>query len=161
MPINLIVREPRDKEFLVNVSNADNANTRSNLRALKIANGSLTAGLASAQIFAWQNPETVQVIVYEVIIYITTNAALAARLNVDVVANAATAGDTIFDGLALDTATCESSHDVTASVGANATELPHIMDANGGANDWVTGYEDGSQSSASLVGEYYIFYMEV
>jgi hypothetical protein len=112
-------------------------------------------------VFAWQNPESNDIIVRELIIYISTNAALAARLNVGPVANAAATADTIFDGLALNTATCESSHDVTASTGANAVELPVHLNAKGGATDWITGYEDGSQSSASLVGKYYIIYSEV
>jgi hypothetical protein len=128
-----------------------------NIRMLKMASGSLTAGLGNAYAFAWQNPESTAIIVREIIIDITTAATAAATLDVDVVANATSNSNTIFSAIALNGARLFTS----LEVGSGGNEYPHYVDAKGGANDWVTGYESANQSMAAMVAKYYIIYQEV
>jgi len=106
-------------------------------------------------LFAWQNPEAVAIMIWKVVVRTTTAGGTAlAVMDVDVVADATSNANTIFDGIDIN-ATAVYSSDETGSGG---NELPHVCAANGGASDWITGYEAANKAYANLVGAVYIFY---
>lgn len=115
----------------------------------------LASGNANAFAFPVQNPEAVDCIVTNVIIDITTAGGTAsAVLNVDVVANATSTGDSIIDGLDLNATGVADRHDDAGTNGGEALK----WDKNGGANDYVTG-KILAQNAASLVGTVIIEYV--
>lgn len=125
---------------------------------ISVASGALTAGLANAFAFAWQNPHNYAIMAREVVIDRTTAGGTATSvLDVAVVADATSTGDTIIDGLDLN-ATGVANNII--NFGTNGTKLPHKVDANGGTNDFITGKILVANASA-LVGKYYIFYTKV
>jgi len=133
-----------------------------NLKAYKVAKVALIPGIANALIFAWQNPEANKILVHEVIVRLGTAGGTAlAAMDIGVVANAAATSDTIYDGVLVNFTGVYSSHNVTDTVGANATEKPHIVDEKGGALSWITGRESAAQITATLAGSVYIFYTEI
>lgn len=132
------------------------------LRAFKVAKVAMTAAAGNAYSFAWQNPEDNKILVRGVIVYITVASTLAATLNIDVAPTATDTGSTIFNAITLDTVApvVWSSHNVN-DAGVAGNEKPHIVDENGGTNDWITGKEISGNSMASLVGNVYIIYTEI
>ena len=159
----MLVKRDTERIRPVVVSRPVGPTNESNLRAYKVASGLITAAAAGNTIlFAWQNPEANQIIVYEVVINISVAGTVGAcAIDVGPVANAAANSDTIIDGLLLNAISCQSSLDVTASVGVNADERPKVLDENGGATDWITGYESAIVATTNLVARYYIFYISV
>ena len=115
----------------------------------------LASGNANAFAFAVQNPEGVDCVVTNVIVDITTAGGTASSvLDVDVVADATSTGDTIIDGLDLNAAGVADRHD---NAGSNGGE-PKKWDKNGGSNDYVTG-KILAQNAASLAGKVIIEYV--
>ncbi len=109
----------------------------------------------SANAFAVQNPEGVDCVVTNVIVDIATAGGTASSvLDVDVVADATSTGDTIIDGLDLNAAGVADRHD---NAGSNGGE-PKKWDKNGGSNDYVTG-KILAQNAASLAGKVIIEYV--
>lgn len=127
---------------------------------IKVVKGALTAGIANAIAFAWQNPEAVAIHVLQVVVDVTTVGGTAtAVMNVDVVANATSTGDTILDGIDLNADAVYSSLSAGVS-GTNATENVHRCDEKDGTNDYITG-KILVETAASMVGKYYIYYTVV
>lgn len=127
---------------------------------ITVASGDLASGLADAYAFTWQNPETVEILIYSVTVDITTAGGTGSSvLNVDVVANATSTGDTILDGVDLNSTGISVSTNVSDS-GTSGDEKVHKADENGGTNDYVTGKILVANASA-LVGKYYIQYTTV
>ena len=115
----------------------------------------LASGSANAFAFAVQNPEGVDCVVTNVIVDITTAGGTASSvLDVDVVADATSTGDTIIDGLDLNATGVADRHD---DAGSNGGE-PKKWDKNGGSNDYVTG-KILAQNAASLAGKVIIEYV--
>ena len=115
----------------------------------------LASGSANAFAFAVQNPEGVDCVVTNVIVDITTAGGNASSvLDVDVVADATSTGDTIIDGLDLNATGVADRHD---DAGSNGGE-PKKWDKNGGSNDYVTG-KILAQNAASLAGKVIIEYV--
>ncbi len=115
----------------------------------------LASGRANAFAFAVQNPEGVDCVVTNVIVDITTVGGTASSvLDVDVVADATSTGDTIIDGLDLNATGVADRHD---NAGSNGGE-PKKWDKNGGSNDYVTG-KILAQNAASLAGKVIIEYV--
>jgi len=147
---------PQDYPSDKSVAERDLAATR----AYKVAKVDLTGVAANGFPFTWQNPEANKIIIHEVIVRVTTAGGTAtAVLDIDVVASAADTGDTIIDGLDLNATAVSSSHNVTDS-GTNGDEKPHVVDENGGTNDWITG-KCLVEKCDDLVGAVYIFYTEI
>lgn len=127
---------------------------------ITVASGDLVSGLANAYAFTWQNPETVEILIYSVTVDITTAGGTGSSvLDVDVVANATSTGDTILDGVDLNATGISVSTNVSDS-GTSGDEKVHKADENGGTNDYVTGKILVANASA-LVGKYYIQYTTV
>ena len=115
----------------------------------------LASGNANAFAFAVQNPEGVDCVVTNVIVDIATAGGTASSvLDVDVVADATSTGDTIIDGLDLNATGVADRHD---NAGSNGGE-PKKWDKNGGSNDYVTG-KILAQNAVSLAGKVIIEYV--
>jgi hypothetical protein len=156
--VNVVIRNAREPEYLYPISDQLSSNSKNDLRILKCASGNLGIVAGNGYVFTWQNPEANAIIIMEVIVTVVTASTAAATLDVDVVANAASNGATIFSAIALNGATTYfSSH----TIGGGGNEKPHVCAENGGALDWVTGYESANQATTGLVGKYYIYYTEV
>ncbi len=160
--VEILVLGERGFGHRVKVASLTGRNDEQYLRAFKVAKVALIAGAGSTYAFTWQNPEDNKIIIRGVIVYITVASTLAATLDIDVAPSAADTGNTIFNGLALNTAApvVYSSHNV-GDTGVAGNEKPHIVDENGGTNDWITGLETSGNSMAALVGNVYIIYTEV
>ncbi len=162
MGIEVLVNKARERPELRVISTAVSAADLENMRAYKVAKVAMVANATgNTYVFSWQNPETNKIIVREVVLNITTQAVAAAKIDVGVVASATDHSDTIFDGAVLNATGSYSSHNTTDTVGANATEKPHVVDENGGTTAWITGYESANQAYTALVGNVYIFYVSV
>ena len=160
--VEALVYNDREQPQRTKISDMVTQQDLNNLRSFKVAKVNLVGGGINSIVFAWQNPEANLIIVHEVIIRITTPGGTGGSLlDVDVVASATDTGDTIFDGLLLNgAAAVHGSHNIVDTVGANATEKPHLMDEKGGANAWLTG-KCLIAVCTNLVGSAYIFYTEV
>ncbi len=113
------------------------------------ADGVLTAGLANAFGFYWQNPHAYAIIVYEVWVDVTTAGGTATSvMDVGSAANASTHSDDLLQLIDLNA--------VQFYVSSGAVKL----DANGGATDYITGQILVANASG-LVGKWYIKYRAV
>ena len=121
-------------------------------KGLKKVSGSLTAGAQNAKIFSWQNTTGGVVLVFLVGVDVTTGAAAAAQINVGQAATEI-ASDTLIDGAVLNTTGVKNN---IKNGGTNGLGAVHVAD-----DEWITGYEDNTAASTSLVGKYYIFYTKV
>ena len=125
--------------------------------SVKVSKGALAAGAADAFAFAWQNPESVKILVQKVMVDITTAGGTAtAVLNVGTAANATTGSDNLIDGADLNaTAVYDTIDDQGTNGNANGK-----LDENGGTTDYITG-QIKVEAASSLAGKYYIFYVTV
>lgn len=138
----------------LNVTNAKLATD-----AQKVVEVALTAGIADAFAFAWQNPEAVPIMVNRVIVDVTTAGGTAtAVLNVGPGATATTASDTLLDGVDLNAIDIYDNL-VAADAGTNGLTVAKL-DEKGGTTDYVTG-QILVEAASALVGNAYIFYREV
>jgi len=132
--------------------------TGTNDAGVKIAKVALIGGLANAIAFAWQNPETVPVLVQKVLVDITTEGATAtAVMDIGIVANATATADTIIDGLPV---TAKIIADSITDKGSNGTGRVQKMDAKDGANDYITG-KILVADAAALAGTAYVEYVKL
>ena len=123
----------------------------------KIAKVALTAGNANAYAFAWQNPESVKIIVERVLVNLGTAGGTATSvLDIGVVANATSTADTLIDGLDLNTT---GIFDNIVDKGSNG-KARQLVDEKDGTNDYVTG-KILVANAAALVGDVYIIYFTV
>jgi parallel beta-helix repeat protein len=121
------------------------------------AKGALTAGVADAFCFAWQNPESAAVIVTRLVVDVTTAGGTAtAVLNAGTAANGTTESDDLIDGADLNAIAVRDNIEDRGTNGKSRQKLA----ANGGATDFVTGVIK-TANAASLAGKYYIEYMAV
>ena len=119
---------------------------------------SLASGNANAFAVALQNPEAVDVIIVRCILDITTAGGTATSvLDVDVVANATSTGDDIFDGVDANATGISDSLNSTDN-GTNGEGKSWKWDKKGGTNDHVTA-KILTADAASLVGNLYIQYV--
>ncbi len=124
---------------------------------VKVAKGDLAAGAADAFAFAWQNPESVAILVQRVIIDVVTAGGTATSiLDVGVSDTATGTAADIIDNLDLDAAAV-TDHLLVAGTGAGGV---HKLGAMGGTNDYITG-KILTEKADDLVGKYYIEYLLV
>jgi len=146
----------RDTDLALNMDTIDAAYQG----GVKVAKGDLEGGAANSFAFAWNNPESTDILVQKVIIDITTAGGTATSvLDVGVAASATGTADTIFDGIDLNSTGISVSTNVS-DTGTNGDEKVHKVDANGGTNDWITG-KILVEKCDDLVGKYYIEYITV
>ena len=134
----------------------DSANVQTP-QLVKVAKGALTAGAKNAFAFYWQNPEDSPVIVWRVIVDVTTAGGTpGSLLTVGLGDTAATAAADLMDAVDLNAI---AVYDNITDVGATGKSRQK-MTAYGGALDYVTGAIT-TADSLLLAGSYYIFYTEV
>ena len=122
---------------------------------LKVA---LAGGAANAFAVALQNPESVDVIIVRCILDITTAGGTATSvLDVDVVGDATSTGDDIFDGVDADAAGIGDSLNDTDN-GTNGEGKSWKWDKNGGTNDYVTA-KILTANATNLAGNLYVQYV--
>ena len=115
----------------------------------------LASGNANAFAFAVQNPETVDCLITNVVLDITTAGGTASSvLDVDVESSATGTGDDIIDSLDLNAAAVSDRHNAAGTNGG----APVKWHKKGGTNDYVTG-KILAQNAASLAGTVVIEYV--
>ena len=126
---------------------------RLNDQNIRVASGTLTAGIQHAKIFSWQNTVVSgDIIVHMILVDVTTVSTAAAKINAGQAATEIESDDLV-DGAALDALGVRNS---TIDAGANGKGAQHVA-----VDEWITGFEDSSADSTDLVGKYYIFYSKV
>jgi len=117
--------------------------------------GGIEVALADADtaggVLAWQNPESVAIVLTEVTIDVTTKSTEACTVDVGIAADATTSDDALVDGQDVGAA---------AVLFTGNANLPLKVDAKGGTNDYVT-ISKASGAAAGLAGTAYIRYMKV
>ena len=125
---------------------------------VKVAKVALKGGNVNTFAFAWQNPESVAIIVQRVVVDVTTKSSTAgALLDVGPAATATTAGDKLIDGL--DIATAVICADNITNKGNNGASLCRL-DVAGGTTAFITG-KILIANAAALAGNVYIEYIKV
>lgn len=129
----------------------DGSNSRRVTDNILVASGDLTAGAQHAKIFSWKNDLVGgSILVFLVVIDITTPSAAAALLNVGQAATEVES-DNLMDGVGLSVAAVLNS---LAEVAKPACKgVVKVAD-----DEYITGFEDDTAASTDLVGKYYIFY---
>jgi len=122
--------------------------------SLKVVKVALTAGIANAFAFAWQNPETSPIAVTRVLLDVTTAGGTAtAIMNIGTGDTATTASDNLIDGVDINAV---ALYDNITDGGSNGKARQH-MTANGGNKDYITG-QILTEKAEALVGNVYIHY---
>lgn len=126
---------------------------RLNDQNVRVASGTLTAGIAGAKIFSWQNTVVSgAIVVWLILIDITTVSTAAALINVGQ-AGAEVTSDNLIDGALLNATGVRNS---IIDGGGNGEGAQHVAD-----DEWITGFEENTLASTGLVGKYYIFYTKI
>ena len=125
---------------------------------VKLLQVALSSGNANAFAVAVQNPESVDVIIVRCIVDITTAGGTASSvLDIDVVGDATSTGDDIFDGVDANATGISDSLNSTDN-GTNGEGKSWKWDKKGGTNDYVTA-KILTANAASLAGNLYIQYV--
>ena len=118
----------------------------------------LSGGAANAFAAAVQNPESVDVIIVRCVLDITTAGGTATSvLDVDVVADATSTGDDIFDGVDANATGISDSLNSTDN-GTNGEGKSWKWDKKGGTNDHITA-KILTANATNLAGKLYVQYM--
>ena len=142
----------------VTVANNAITSAKASPQYLKVAVVALTGGLENAFAFAWQNPESVAVLVHRVLVDVTHIAGTAgALLDIGTAANATTHSDNLIDGLDIQAAT--GLFDNITDKGSSG-KTRQRMDEKNGSTDYITGQILVANASA-LTGNVYIYYTAV
>lgn len=139
----------------VNILDANVTNAKLATDNVKIVTAALTSGAANAFCLAWENPETVQILVTRILVDITTvGGTVGAVLDFGAAADANTHSDTLIKGVdANDVAIYDNL--LAANLGGTVVKL----DEKGGTTTFITG-QILTADAAALVGNAYIFYTE-
>jgi len=115
----------------------------------------LTGALQNTIDFAWQNPHSNAILIDKIIVDATTPSTLAASMDIGFDADGTGAGTDFFDDVPIDAAGTYDST-IAGDQGQQTTGVLKMV-ANGGGNDWITGFIRDA-SGADLVGFAYIYY---
>jgi len=117
----------------------------------------LASGDADDFAFAWQNPESSEIIVDRVILDIThAGGSASAVMDVGSAASGTTHSDNLIDGVDINTT---AVYDNLGDGGTNG-KTKQKLDENGGTTDYITG-QILDANAASLEGNVYIHYRTV
>ena len=143
-----------EKILDANVTNAKLATDN-----VKIVTAALTAGVKDAFCLAWENPETVPILVTRILVDITTAGGTAtAVLDFGAAADANTTSATLLDGVNAD-AVAIYDNLLAEDAGQNGKTVVKL-DQKGGPTAFITG-QILTDAASALVGNAYIFYTEV
>ncbi|PKG32406.1 hypothetical protein, partial [Methanoregula sp.] len=124
---------------------------------VKIAAANLAGGAANAFAFAWENPESVPIIVQRVTLDRTAAGGTATAVaDVGTAVDATTHSDNLIDGVDLN---ATGPVDNITDKGSNGKSRQRL-DANGGTTAWITG-QILTEAAAALTGKVYIEYIKV
>lgn len=126
---------------------------------MRTASGTLTAGVANAIGFAWNNPTIQDIIIKKVVIEITTGGGtVGSHLDVGIADNATgtNRGTEFFDDLLLNNTQVNDSW--VAGDGGTQTKWVVCQDSVSVTDDWIVGQILDANAS-NLVGRYYIEYV--
>ena len=123
---------------------------------VKIVTAALTAGAANEFCLAWENPETVPILVTRILVDVTTAGGTAtAVLDFGSAADGTTHSDNLIDGV---DANAVAIYDNLLAADSGGTVVK--LDENGGTTAFITG-QILTEAASALVGNAYIFYTEV
>ena len=125
--------------------------------ALKCAKVALGSADTAGGILGWQNPEASAILVVRIVIDRTTKSTGACTADFGAAANATTSSDNLLDGVAVGAAAAIEDNIDNQGTSGKARQR---LDAKGGATDYITGSK-ATGAAAGLVGNAYIFYVEV
>ena len=125
--------------------------------ALKCAKVALGDADTAGGIFAWQNPESSAILVTRVVVDRTTKSTGACTADIGTAANGTTSSDNLMDGV--DVGAAAAIEDNIEDKGTNG-KARQRLDALGGTTDYITASK-ATGAAAGLVGNAYIFYVEV
>jgi len=153
-PIEAILTRPRGKPERVTLTSSEASPDL--MKSVKVASGALAGGNANAYAFAWQNPESVQILV--VLCYLRVTAAGEATSVIDVgsAGDATTHSDNLIDAGALDGTPTFYLNNINDG-GTNGKAM-QILDAKGGTTDYITG-QILTANAPNLAGTYNIIYV--
>lgn len=114
----------------------------------RVHQAAMVASGDAGGIFAWQNPESVPVLV-DCIIEWTTPSNGACTVSAGVAANGTTLSSTLISG-----------QSVASAAGLARSSVPRRVDASGGTNDYVT-VSVASGTVTGLVGRVYVKYTKI
>ncbi len=128
---------------------------------VRTASGPLIQGNANAIGFAWNNPETEDIIIKKVVVNVTTAGGTGgSHLDVGIADDAAgtNRGTEFFDDLLLNSAIVHDSW--AGGDGGTQTKWVNCQDSASATDDWIVG-QILDANAASLVGSFYIEYVGV
>lgn len=125
--------------------------------ALKCARVALSNSDAAAGILSWQNPEDSAIIVVRLVIDRTTKSTGACTADFGTDGDGTGSSDNLMDGV--DAGATAGVEDNIQNPGSSGKALQRL-DAKGGTTDYITASK-ASGAAAGLVGNAYIFYVEV
>ena len=124
---------------------------------VKVAVATLAGGAANAFAFAWQNPESVAILIQRIFVDRTAAGGTAtAVLNIGTAADATTHSDNLIDGL---DANATGLADNITDGGTNGKSRQKL-DAKDGTTDHITG-QILTEAAEALAGKVYIEYVKV
>jgi len=153
-PIEAILTRPRSKPIRVSLTSSEASPEL--MRAVKVATGSLAGGSANAFAFAWQNPESVQILVLAVQLKVTAAGGASSIIDVGTAGDGTTHSDNLIDGGALDGTPTFYLNNINDG-GTNGKAM-QLMDAKGGTTDYITG-QILTADAPNLAGTYTIVYI--
>jgi len=123
----------------------------SGLGAEKVVKVSLTGNAIHAGVQAWQNPESVSILITKIVEDVTTASTGAATLDTGTTATSATtASDTLIDGQSI---AATGQFDNTVNGGTNGKGAQKLA-----AGKWVT-FKEATGDTSGAVIDAYIFYV--
>jgi len=154
MPLQAFYTPERGPSGYVDLTQSDAVAVISTIKPFKVARVALVPGLANSYNFNWQNPESVAIMVLNLVVNIVVASTAGGDIDAGTAAATATHSDNLLDGQDLGTTGWLNSYTHQATNGR--TSQP--MDENGGATDWICG-QTLLQNASNLSGYAYIFYM--
>jgi hypothetical protein len=123
-------------------------------KIIKVAKKPLTGAALHAGVQAWQNPETVAIVIERVLLDRTTKSTGASTMDIGTTATSATtASDSLIDGV--NSGAAEAIEDNLSDAGTNGKARQKLA-----AGKWVT-FKEASGDATGLVANAYIHYHTV
>ncbi len=154
MPLQAIYVPDRGQRTLVDLTKSDDASVLANIKPMKVARVALVAGLANSFNFNWQNPESVEIMIINLVINVSVAGTAGADIDAGTAAATGTHSDNLLDGQDIGSTGWLNSFTNQATNG----RCSQLMNEKGGATDWICG-QSLLQNCPNLAGYAYIYYM--
>jgi len=153
--INVWRQLPRERRQLVPFTTSTGMAGQPWYKPFKVATIPLIAGAQNAFCLNWQNPESVPIMVFHVIINVTVAGVATSVIDLGPAIAVDTHSDTLIDGAALDGAPPYYLNSFD-DAGGNGVAFA-LLNENGGTTDWITG-QILTAAGTNLAGTVYILY---